>query len=184
MYSPVMSAAKIKRSKFLSLVLRHNPSIIGLELGSNGWVSIEKLSQNSQQSKQPLSVDEINEIAASNEKKRFTISEDGLLIRAAQGHSLGIELNLEPTQPPEILYHGTAEKFIEAIKLQGLLPMTRDYVHLSKDTETALKVGSRHGKPRIIKVSAFEMATNGYKFFRAENGVWLVKEVPANYLDI
>ncbi|KAF0110832.1 MAG: phosphotransferase KptA/Tpt1 [Hyphomonadaceae bacterium] len=124
----------------------------------------------------------ISEVVRNNDKKRFTLSDDKRKIRAAQGHSINIDLGLKPSAPPDMLYHGTASKNLNAIAQLGLLPMSRDMVHLSSDEETALKVGSRHGKPIIIRVAAAQMAQDGHEFFRAENGVWLAKQVEAKYL--
>lgn len=168
-------------SKFLSLVLRHNPQKIGIILDKSGWVSVDELITKSSNAGLKFSREKLFEIVANSDKKRFTLSEDQLLIRAAQGHSINIDLGLEPKQPPKTLYHGTATRFLESINSKGIIAGTRDYVHLSADIETALKVGARHGKPIILRIAADIMAADGIEFFQAENGVWLTKYVNPEY---
>ncbi len=128
-------------------------------------------------------MDILEEIVSTDEKQRYSFNEDKTLIRANQGHSIQVDVELEETAPPEILWHGTGEKFVSSIDEQGLIPKSRLYVHLSKDVETATKVGSRHGKPVLFKVLASEMQKDGYKFYLSKNGVWLTKEVPVKYLE-
>jgi putative RNA 2'-phosphotransferase len=169
----------VKKSKFLSLILRHNPQKVGLKLDSEGWASIPELLKAT-----GITREELDEIVATNDKKRFAISDDGERIRASQGHSIDVDLRLKPRVPPDNLFHGTATRFLGSIKEKGLLPMNRQYVHLSKDVDTARKVGLRHGKPLILRVDSARMKKDGHQFFLSDNGVWLTKEVPWKYLTI
>ncbi|WP_417827109.1 RNA 2'-phosphotransferase [Thalassospira povalilytica] len=162
-------------SKFLSYILRHKPDAIGLDLDPEGWANIEELIAKSDI---PLDLDTLREVVSTSDKKRFAISADGLFIRANQGHSIAVNLGLEPVEPPEFLYHGTATRFLESIRDQGLLPQNRQYVHLSADQSTATKVGQRHGKPVVLTIPALQMHQQGHKFFLAPNGVWLTENVP------
>jgi putative RNA 2'-phosphotransferase len=168
---------KIQYSKFLSLILRHKPEVAGIILDENGWTNVNVLVQ-----KTHSSIGFLNEVVSSDSKGRYEFSEDGKKIRACQGHSLNIELNLEESNPPEILYHGTAQRNASSIMADGLKKMGRQYVHLSKDIETATSVGSRHGEPLVYRVLAREMCDDGFRFFISTNGVWLTQEVPAGYL--
>lgn len=173
----------VKMSKFLSLVLRHKPEDIQLTLDSNGWVSIEQLIIQANKFDIPLSIDSLMEIIKTSDKKRFTVSDDSLFIRAAQGHSSEQVCVTYPKKtPPEFLYHGTAIINLDSIKQQGILPATRHHVHLSKDHETAFTVGSRHGKPIVLKINALSMHNDGFDFYLSENNVWLTKIVPERYL--
>lgn len=169
-------------SKFLSYHLRHRPDLLGLELGPGGWVSIDDLTAAAARAGRPFSLDELREMVALNDKQRFAIDEEKGLIRANQGHSLAVDLELEVMRPPPQLYHGTATRFMGSISKLGLKKMSRHHVHLSADTETARKVGARHGVPVVLVVAAEKMAVAGYEFRRSPNGVWLVDEVPPLYL--
>ena len=170
-------------SKFLSLVLRHSPQTILLNIDKNGWFNIEELIQNANKYKRMnLTVDLINTIVSTNDKQRFILSDDGKRIRANQGHSINIDLELEAKTPPDILYHGTASRFLESIMNYGLKPMSRQYVHLSQTEETALTVGKRHGEPIVLFINAKKMFEDGYKFYLSENNVWLVNNVPKKYI--
>lgn len=172
-----------KNSKFLSYILRHQPEAIGITLDADGWVDINYLILQANQHGKSLSQELIKEIVETNDKKRFTISKDGLKIRAAQGHSTKqVEINYAEQIPPEFLYHGTATRFIDSIKEQGLIAGNRHYVHLSCDEQTANAVGKRHGKPIVLKVKALLMYQQGFKFYLADNGVWLTNTVPTNFL--
>jgi len=171
-------------SKFLSLVLRHLPQIIHLTIDKNGWVNIDELIQNANKYRRMhLTVELINTIVETNDKQRFILSDDGKRIRANQGHSIKIDLALEAKIPPDILYHGTASRFLDSIMKDGLKPMTRQYVHLSQTEETALTVGKRHGIPIVLHINAKNMFEDGYKFYLSENNVWLVNNVPAKYIE-
>lgn len=165
-------------SKFLSLILRHKPQIVGIELDEHGWADVDELIRRVKN----LDLPTLEQIVARDEKRRYSFSADKKLIRANQGHSIPVDVELAELEPPEILYHGTAEKFGSSITSQGLLKMSRLYVHLSSDVETARRVGLRHGKPKIFLVESGKMFADGYKFFRSVNGVWLTEHVPAKYL--
>lgn len=171
-----------KLSKFLSFVLRHKPEAVGLTLDSQGWVSISELLARSNAAGTELDLEDLLHVVETSDKKRFSISADGLCIRAAQGHSVTVELGLSPQEPPALLYHGTATRFVESILAEGLKPKDRQQVHLSIDETTAQRVGQRHGEPVILKVDAFPMHANGFKFFLADNGVWLTDFVPPVFL--
>jgi len=179
-----MKKQYIKISKFLSYILRHKPEAIGLELDKNGWVSIERLVRCANSSGQNLSHEVIEAVVQTNEKKRFAVSDDGLMIRANQGHSVDIDLELKPKLPPKYLYHGTATRFLDSILSFGLKPRERQHVHLSSDIETAVRVGQRHGKSVIVLIRAGKMNADGYPFFLSANGVWLTEKVPLKYLEI
>ena len=171
------------KSKFLSLVLRHEPQRIGIEMDASGWVVVDDLLEKLALNGQPLSRDELEEIFRTSDKKRFTLSPDKTRIRAAQGHSIGVSLGLEPVEPPAVLYHGTAAKNVAMIRVEGLKPMSRDHVHLSLDRATAQKVGMRHGRPHILRVRAAQMYANGQAFYRAENGVWLTDFIDPAFIE-
>ena len=169
-------------SKFISLILRHKPQTIGITLDEHGWANVEELIRGVSKT-HPLDMKLLEQIVAEDEKQRYSFNEDKTLIRANQGHSVPVDVELEEKVPPEVLYHGTGEKFVADIDKQGLIPKSRLYVHLSADTETAKKVGVRHGKPVIYRVKSKAMNESGIKFYRSVNGVWLVKEVPLKYLE-
>jgi putative RNA 2'-phosphotransferase len=164
-------------SKQLSYILRHHPDSVGLVLDENGWVRVEALLNAVKIERNVLET-----IVAENDKKRFAFNDDKTMIRASQGHSIKIELGYEPSVPPDILYHGTASSNLKSIQNQGLIKGNRHHVHLSADTDTARKVGMRHGIPVILTVLAGQMGTDGYNFFVSENGVWLTEHVPPRYL--
>ena len=173
-------------SKYLSYILRHKPEEIGLELDSEGWGNIAELIKKSQPvNHAPLSWAAIQAAVKNSDKKRFQISDDGLKIRAVQGHSTAaVDLSFAEKAPPAFLYHGTALRFIESIKAQGLLSQERQYVHLTEDQQTAESVGSRYGKVKIIIIDALKMHNEGFKFYQAENNVWLVNAVPVRFTDL
>ncbi|MBN2694425.1 RNA 2'-phosphotransferase [bacterium] len=174
----------IKRvSKYLSYILRHHPESAGITLDKNGWGSINDIIENTNRDgKLFISYEILKEVVKSNDKQRFEISEDETKIRANQGHSIAVDLEFVEKTPPQYLYHGTATRFIDSIKKSGLIPMNRQYVHLSKDIETAINVGKRHGKPTILTIKSEEMFNNGAKFYFSKNGVWLVKSVEIEYI--
>ncbi|QOZ45371.1 RNA 2'-phosphotransferase [Bradyrhizobium sp. CCBAU 53340] len=169
-------------SKFLSLVLRHQPEAIGLVLDSQGWAGTDDLIAKANAAGTEFGRDDLLRVVAESDKKRFSLSADAHRIRAAQGHSVSVELGLAAQEPPSVLYHGTATRFVEAILSEGLKPQARQQVHLSSDEATAERVGQRHGKPHIFKVDADGMHAKGFKFFRADNGVWLTDHVPPEFL--
>ena len=166
-------------SKHLSYVLRHKPEAIGIELDRNGWTSIVDLIA---KSPKPLSVEKLKFIVENNDKQRFVISDDSTQIRANQGHSVTVDLALTPTSPPNVLFHGTATRFLKSVLQDGLQKMKRHHVHLSGDLDTASQVGKRHGKLVILTVDAVAMEMAGHVFFLSENGVWLTDVVPAEFL--
>ncbi len=168
-------------SKFISLILRHKPEEIGITLDEHGWANVDELIAGIAKT-QPFDMSMLEEIVRTDEKQRYSFNEDKTLIRANQGHSVPVDVELEQTTPPEILYHGTGEKYSASIEKQGLIPKSRLYVHLSSDYDTAVKVGTRHGKPVVYIVDAGEMQKNGYAFYLSVNGVWLTKNVPLQYL--
>lgn len=170
-------------SKFLSLVLRHKPEEIGLILNNEGWANVDELLKKLNANKLNISFEDLKEIVEFNDKKRFVFSNDFSKIRANQGHSIDVDLKLKSVTPPDILYHGTAEKNIASILEKGILKQDRNYVHLSGDVETAKKVGMRYGKPIILEILALEMSRNGYQFFVSENNVWLTDFVPTSFID-
>jgi putative RNA 2'-phosphotransferase len=179
-----MDDRAVKISKFLSLVLRHQPGKIGLSLDQSGWATTSQLIEASRRSGFEFTLEELQNVVVGNDKKRFSLSDDGLRIRANQGHSIKVELGYAPTAPPEILYHGTAERFLASIKQQGLIKGKRQHVHLSADVDTATKVGRRHGKPVVLRVEAGRMRQDGFIFYLSANGVWLTEGVPVQYLTV
>lgn len=170
-----------KTSKYISLILRHKPETIGITLDEHGWANVDELIAGMARTRF-FDMSMLEEIVRTDNKQRYSFNEDKTLIRANQGHSVPVDVELPETVPPAILYHGTAERFVNSIGAQGLIPMSRLYVHLSKDTETAMKVGSRHGKPVVYEIHAGEMCTDGYVFYLSVNGVWLTKSVPVKYM--
>ena len=175
----------VSTSKFLSLVLRHQPEVIGMTLDAEGWLDINALIAAANDHGTTMTLELLHDVVATNDKKRFALSDDGLRIRASQGHSVGgVDLKLEEQKPPETLYHGTVAAFIESIRSTGLEKRSRNHVHLSADEATATKVGSRRGKPIILCVDAAAMHQAGHCFFLSANGVWLVDAVPTSFLSI
>lgn len=174
----------VQISRFLSYILRHSPESIGLSLDKQGWGEIAQLIKLAQKQGNQLTYALIEDVVKTNDKKRFAISEDGLFIRAVQGHSLKTTVEYQPITPPNMLYHGTASRFIDSVFDKGLIPNGRQYVHLSDDYKTAVNVGDRHGKPVVLRVDSQQMFKEGIEFYQAENGVWLTLEVPVKYLKI
>ena len=169
-------------SKYISLILRHKPDVIGITLDEHGWANVDELIAGVSKT-HPLNMSTLEQIVAEDEKQRYSFNEDKTLIRANQGHSIPVDVELEEKEPPEILFHGTGEKYVDSITKEGLISKSRLYVHLSANEETALKVGQRHGKPFIFKVKSGEMHRDGFKFYCSVNGVWLTKSVPVKYLE-
>ena len=166
-----------RTSKYISLLLRHKPEAAGLTLDAHGWTNVDELLRAVK-----LDRSDLERIVSEDKKGRYSFSEDGKRIRANQGHSVNVDVELEAKAPPETLYHGTAERFTASIEREGLKPGTRLYVHLSLTPEDARKVGQRHGKPVVYSVNSGRMFREGCKFYLSVNGVWLTKEVPAEYL--
>ena len=171
-----------KISKYLSYHFRHRPDLLGLELAPGGWVEIDKLLTASQQLKFPITLSELRHVVEHNDKQRFSFDATNTLIRANQGHSVRVDLQLQPKIPPEILYHGTHVGAVSAIKAQGLQKMSRHQVHLSANYQTARDVGSRRGKPVVFEIDTQAMHHQGFTFYLSDNGVWLVDSVPRKYL--
>ena len=169
--------------KHIALVLRHKPEIIGITLDEHGWADVQKLIEGVRINNPSFDMDMLEEIVATDNKQRYSFNVDKTLIRANQGHSISVDVELEKKIPPEILYHGTATKYEEAIDEQGLVSKSRLYVHLSEDIETATVVGKRHGNPVIYSVKAGDMCQDGFDFYQSVNGVWLTRKVPVKYIE-
>ena len=173
-----------KTSKFLSLVLRHKPELLDLKMNSSGWVNVNELIRKINNYKgERLTREELDKVVAENNKKRFSYSEDGKMIRASQGHSISVDLRLMPSIAPDVLYHGTSRDFVDSIMKDGLKKMGRQHVHLSKDFQTAKSVGTRHGKPIVFRINTKEMLNDGFIFYVSDNDVWLTDNVPRKYLE-
>ena len=173
----------ISVSKFLSLILRHNPQKAEVTLDANGWVDVAQLIEGmNKHGRVPVTLDDLKLIVRTDDKQRYVFSDDGSKIRANQGHSVNVDVELTAVEPPDILYHGTATRFLESIKDGGLIASSRLYVHLSADAETAVKVGKRHGEPVVLGIEAGEMHARGYPFYLSANGVWLTACVPSDFI--
>ena len=172
----------VKLSKFLSLILRHKPEVIGLMLDAQGWADVNELLHKAQASGKNINSETLAEIVRRNEKQRFGFNEDFTKIRARQGHSIAVDLQLQPKTPPVLLYHGTVERNLPSIKEKGLSRQNRQHVHLSEDVPTAQQVGSRYGKPVVLPIEAAKMHAAGHTFFLSENGVWLTHSVEPPYI--
>ena len=172
-------------SRYISLILRHKPEVIGISLDEHGWADVGELIEGINRSGTYVNMDILETIVATDNKQRYSFSDDKKRIRANQGHSVDVDVELERVEiddVPLVLYHGTGKKYIDSIEANGLIPKSRLYVHLSGDIETAIEVGKRHGGGALYMVAALEMAGDGYEFYRSKNGVWLTKEVPVRYL--
>jgi len=177
-----MNSSQIRTSKYLSLVLRHKPEEAGLILDEAGWCSVTDLLKGCAAHGCKITREELDEVVAENDKKRFQFSEDGKRIRASQGHSIDVDLRYDPSEPPDPLYHGTATRFLDSIRESGLVKGSRQHVHLSASLDTARAVGARHGTPVVIPVDTRGMLFNGKTFYHTPNGVWMVDAVPVVYL--
>lgn len=173
----------VKLSKFLSLVLRHKPETIGIQLDKNGWTDVQLLVQKIQQSGKSIDLKTLQAVVNNNDKKRFAFNDDHSKIRASQGHSLKIELGYTPQTPPDILYHGTVEKFLESIFQTGLDKRQRHHVHLSSEIATATNVGKRRGNPVILNINSAQMHADNFLFYLSKNGVWLTEKIPVKYIN-
>ena len=170
-------------SKEMAYILRHHPEERGITLDAKGWADVEALLNSLHASGCAIDRAGLEQLVKENDKQRFAFSADRTKIRASQGHSFPVELDLEPVTPPEVLFHGTAARFLDSIRQTGLEKRKRQYVHLSPNVETAVKVGVRHGKPVILRVLASKMTADGFVFYRSANGVWLTESVPVSYLE-
>jgi putative RNA 2'-phosphotransferase len=177
-----MTDPMVATSRFLSLVLRHRPEVIGIELDGEGWVSVEELLAACANHGRAITREQLDDLVRTNDKQRFAFSADGNRIRANQGHSLPIDLGLVPIEPPKLLYHGTVPRFLESIRREGLVRGKRHYVHLSTDARTATSVGQRRGRPIVLVIESGRMFRDGHTFYRSENGVWLTDAVPPAYI--
>ncbi len=169
--------------RYLSLLLRHRPELAGITLDEHGWADVEQLMEGIRRTR-PIDRRMLEEIVRTDGKQRYSFNSDRTKIRANQGHSIPVDVELERLEPPAFLWHGTAQRFSAQIQKEGLKPGARLYVHLSADPETAAKVGSRHGSPMIFRVRSGEMAAHGFPFFRSVNGIWQTKRAPSHYLEI
>ena len=172
---------EINTGKFIALILRHKPEVIGIHLDEHGWANVDELIAGISKT-QEFNMAMLEEIVRTDNKQRYSFNDDKTKIRANQGHSIPVDVELTQKTPPDVLWHGTGEKYVYSIEVQGLIPKTRLYVHLSSDPDTAIKVGSRHGKPVVYEVATGAMQKDGYVFFQSVNGVWLTKHVPVKYL--
>ncbi|MGB8194017.1 MAG: RNA 2'-phosphotransferase [Chitinophagaceae bacterium] len=179
----MLSEKETKRiSKFLSFILRHHPEMADITLDKNGWANVDELIQNLPTKGFDITHEMLDHVVATNSKQRFAYNNDKTKIRASQGHSIEVDLELKAAVPPPFLYHGTAEKHISSILLNGIEKRERQYVHLSVDVQTAVAVGGRHGKPKVLVIAAEQMNNDGFIFYISENKVWLTEHVPAKYL--
>lgn len=175
---------KVQIGKFISLVLRHEPQKIGLVLDDAGWAVVDDLLAGLARKGKRITFAELEDIVITNDKQRYCFNDDKTRIRANQGHSLKLDLQLEAMTPPDVLYHGTATRFLDAINAQGLQKRNRHHVHLAADYETAVTVGSRHGKPVVLVIDTVAMQRDGHVFYRSENNVWLTDAIPAKYFSV
>lgn len=172
----------VKISKYLCMILRHRPSAALIELDEHGWANVDELLRGVHRRFPNFDRNMLEEIVACDDKQRYAFDETHTRIRANQGHSIKVEVGLQEKTPTDVLWHGSATRFVRSICQSGLIPMSRLYVHLSKDIETAVKVGKRHGEPVVFAVDTKAMVKDGYHFYLSANGVWLTKEVPYRYL--
>jgi len=170
-------------SKFISLILRHHPEAAYLQVDEHGWAKVNELIKGINRTGRHIDLETLEEIVATDEKGRYSFSEDHKRIRANQGHSIPVDIGLEPTEPPEYLFHGTATRFLDSIHKEGLTRQGRLYVHLSPDEATAQKVGARHGKPVVLRIRAKALCDAGKQFFLSKNGVWLCGHIPVEYIE-
>ena len=174
----------VKLGKFLSLVLRHNPQAAGITLDEYGWADVRELLDGVRHSGRQIDIETLERIVRENNKQRYSFNADHTKIRANQGHSLQVDVELTEAKPPRYLYHGTATRFLSAIWQEGIRKMSRQYVHLSSDFQTAIEVGRRHGSPVVLTINAEAMAQDSVIFYRSENGVWLCEHVAPKYFSI
>ncbi len=175
------SNSDVKLGRFLSLVLRHNPGAAGITLDEHGWADVNELLAGVNRAGRKIDMDTLERIVRENNKRRYSFNGDHTRIRANQGHSISVDVELKEAEPPRYLYHGTASRFLPAIQGEGIRRMSRQYVHLSGEFETAVAVGKRHGNPVVITIDAAAMRRDGITFYRSENGVWLCEHVEPKY---
>jgi putative RNA 2'-phosphotransferase len=173
---------QVELSKFIALILRHKPSVIGLTLDDHGWANVDDLIKGIRSSGKNISFDVLKEIVANDNKQRYSFNEDCTKIRANQGHSINVDVELHEAIPPDVLYHGTSERSLSSIRSEGIKSMNRLYVHLSSDEETAVKVGKRHGKPFVLLIDTKKMKEDNIVFYKSENNVWLTKYIDPKYI--
>ena len=166
----------------MSRILRHDPGSIGIALDENGWADTNALISGMNKAKRKVTLEDLKVVVDNNNKQRFKFNDDYSKIRANQGHSVQVDVEMKEVEPPDSLYHGTATRFLDSIKANGLLPQKRLHVHLSSDKETAINVGQRHGKPIVLSINAAKMYEDGFVFYLSENGVWLTSAVPPSYI--
>lgn len=170
-----------KTSRYISLILRHKPEVIGIALDEHGWADVQQLIAGVSKTN-PINMEILEEIVRTDDKQRYSFNEDKTLIRANQGHSIPVDVELPERKPPAILYHGTGEKYVAYIDQDGLIPKSRLYVHLTDKYDTAVTVGKRHGRPVVYEIDSAKMMEDGFIFYLSVNGVWLTKRVPVMYL--
>lgn len=175
---------KDKLSIFISLILRHKPETIGIKLDDYGYADVNELIEKINNTGRNINIEILEQIVKEDNKQRYSFNDDRSKIRANQGHSINVDVELKELEPPEYLYHGTATRFLDNIKNEGIIKQSRLYVHLSRDIDTAIKVGKRHGTPVILKINTGKMYENGYKFYLSENNVWLCEYIPFKYVEI
>jgi len=172
----------VRISKYISLILRHKPETIGITLNEHGWADVRELISGIKKSGKYIDMEILERVVAENNKQRFCFNDDHTKIRANQGHSIDVDINLPASEPPDILYHGTASRFLDSIREKGILKQTRQYVHLSADVETAFAVGKRHGSPVVLPIDTKKMTADGYIFYISENKVWLCDNIQWKYI--
>lgn len=172
----------IELGRFISLILRHKPEAIGIKLDSKGWADVDELIRGINRAGKKIDMEVLERIVRENNKQRYSFNEDHTKIRANQGHSINVDVELKEEVPPDILYHGTATRFLESIKLYGIKKQNRQHVHLSADVETAIIVGKRHGKPVVLVIDTLKMREDGHKFYLSKNGVWLCGDISKDYI--
>lgn len=175
------TSSDVKLGRFLSLVLRHNPDAAGISLDEHGWADVQELLNGVRRSGRQINLETLERIVRENNQPRYSFNADHTKIRANQGHSLQVDVELTAVKPPRYLYHGTASRFLPAIQREGIKKMSRQYVHLSGNFQTAVEVGRRHGSPVVITINAEAMAHDGVTFYLSENGVWLCEYVAPEY---
>jgi len=170
--------------RFLSLILRHSPSSAGIVLDDNGWADVKELLSGVNRTGRKIDIESLERIVRENSKNRYSFNEDKSKIRANQGHSVEVDVELPEMRPPDVLYHGTATRFLQSIKESGITKQNRQHVHLSADVDTAIAVGKRHGKPMVLYINTAEMFADGHKFMLSENGVWLCDDTEWHYVGV